>query len=128
MLLKDVREQKGWVFSNWELTYDAGWKEILKAVRSVYDYHEKREILVDGTRKAVPDKEAVLSLEEGSSLTVRGISTILRVPLMMVFHKNSSDLEVAVGAVTDEFKGTDYRKFNTSMCQYMTSIEIAMYR
>jgi hypothetical protein len=30
--------------------------------------------------------------------------------------------------VSDEFKDTDYRKFNISMCQYMDSIELAMTR
>ena len=37
-------------------------------------------------------------------------------------------VEVNVAKMTSEFSESDYEKFNKSLCQYLDSIELAMYR
>ena len=39
MLLRDLREQDGWIYSSWELTYPTGWEGILKAAETIYEYY-----------------------------------------------------------------------------------------
>ena len=54
MLLMGVKEENGWLCSQWNLTYGTGWTEITKAVKTAYPYYENVEVLVDnGGRCAV---------------------------------------------------------------------------
>ncbi|SCY47801.1 hypothetical protein [Butyrivibrio sp. INlla14] len=53
---------------------------------------------------------------------------ILKSPVMIVFYNQSATVDVNVAQVSDEFQNVNYEKFNHSMCQYLDSIELAMYR
>ena len=61
-------------------------------------------------------------------MTIRGVSKIVQVPLMVTFFNQLQTVRVSVARATDEFKEADYKKFNMSLGQYMDSIELAMYR
>ena len=68
-----------------------------------------------------------MSIEENGDMTLRGLSKILKVPIMITFYNQLSAVDVNVARATDEFKNTDYEKFNHSLCQYLDSMELAMY-
>ena len=127
MVLMELNENEGWLISGWKLTYRVGWKHICKAMASVYDYYEQCDILTDEVI-AVSLKEEILQLEEAASLTLRGMSKILGVPVLITFFNQTNTAEVYVAKASDEFGTADYRKFNLSLGQYMDSIELAMYR
>jgi hypothetical protein len=88
MLLIGVKESNGWLSSRWNLTYSAGWKQICKAAYSVYDYYNQVEILVDGAPVSLSSKDEILQLKEAGNLVLRGISTIVKVPLMITFYSH----------------------------------------
>ena len=46
---------------------------------------------------------------------------------MITFYNQVHFVNVSVGAVNDEFRDTDYEKYNKSMCQLMDSMEIMMH-
>ncbi|MBQ4536095.1 MAG: hypothetical protein II994_00590 [Lachnospiraceae bacterium] len=128
MLLVGVKENNGWLLSRWNLTYRVGWEQICKAVQSVYDYYSQVEILVGDALMDVETKDDVLNLEEAASLTIRGMSNIVKVPIMITFVNQTNVVDVNVAQMTEEFSEADYQKFNMSLCQYMDSIELAMHR
>ncbi len=128
MLLLGVKEENGWLISRWNLTYKAGWKHICKAAHSVYDFYVQQEILVDGKQIEIKNKDDIFDIEEGGNLVIRGMSSIIKVPIMITFYNQLNAVDVNVAGVTEEFKTADYQRFNMSMGQYMDSIELAMYR
>lgn len=128
MLLIGVREDNGWLLSRWNLTYRVGWEHICKAAKSMFDYYDGLEILVDDKAVEISSKEDIMHIDEARTITVRGMSKIIKVPLMITFYNQTNAVDVSVAIATDEFKGTDYQKFNMSLGQYMDSIELAMYR
>lgn len=128
MLLMEIQENSGWILSRWNLTYSAEWENICKAVYSVYDFYMQPEILVNDRIVNVYHKDNILKLGENGNLTIRGVSTILKVPVMISFMNQTSVVEVDVAQATEEFIKTDYQRFNMSLGQYMDSIELAMYR
>ena len=128
MLLIGVKDENAWLISRWNLAYSVGWESICKAVKSVYDYYKGMEILVDDKAVAVANKEDVLNLDEARTMTIRGMSTIIGIPIMITFYNQTNIVDVNVAKVTDEFKCADYEKYNKSLCQYMSSLEIAMYQ
>ncbi|MDD7769470.1 hypothetical protein [Suipraeoptans intestinalis] len=128
MLLKAIKENKGWMLSQWNLTYSVGWEQICKAVYFMFDYYDNTEILVDDKPIDLSSKEEIIKIDESGNMTIRGISKIIKVPLMITFFNQTSVVNVNVAQVNEEFKTTDYQKFNFSLCQYMDSIELSMYR
>lgn len=128
MLLVGVKESNGWLLSRWNLTYRVGWEHICKAAQSVFDFYAQPEVLVDNRSAAISSKEDIIKLEEAGSLTIRGLSTIIKVPIMITFMNQTNVVDVNVAGATEEFAEADYQKFNMSLCQYMDSIELAMYR
>jgi hypothetical protein len=128
MLLRDLREDGGWIYSSWELTYPTGWEGILKAAETIYEYYTDCEVLADGSLAPLRTPRDIASIPEVGNLTVRGLSTILGVPVMITFYNQTRAVSVMVAVASDEFSNTDYKKFNISMCQYMDSIELAMSR
>ena len=128
MLLVGLKEERGWLISRWNLTYRVGWEHICKAAHSVYDFYGQPEILVDGKQIDIKNKDDILDIEEAGNLVIRGMSTIIKVPLMITFYNQLSAVDVNVAGATEEFKAADYQKFNMSLGQYMNSIELAMYR
>ena len=127
MLLMGVKEENGWLCSQWNLTYGTGWTEITKAVKTAYPYYENVEILVDNIKVDLQSAEEVLCLEEGGDMVIRGTSTVIKVPMMVKFYNQLQMVDVWVACATDEFKEADYQSFNLSMGQYMDSMELAMY-
>lgn len=128
MVLVGVKEENGWLSSRWNLTYRVGWEQICKGVSSVYEYYERTEVLVNGQRAEVSDKADILKLDEQGDMIIRGISKIIKCPVMIRFYNQLQAVDVSVPCVTEEFKEADYQKFNMSLGQYMDSIELAMYR
>lgn len=128
MLLVGLEEDNGWVYSSWRLTYNVGWEQICKATNVIYDTYNNPEILVDDVRVEIASKDDILSLEEDLILTIRGVSQILKVPIMISFYNQTDVVNVYVASATEEFSNVDYENFNKSLCQYLDSIELAMYR
>lgn len=128
MVLVGVKEENGWLLSRWNLTYGIGWEHILKAVSSVHEFYHNLEIIVDGRVVDINDKHNILDIPEASQLVFRGISEIIKAPVMITLYNQLQVVDVNVAAMADEFKNADYESFNKSMCQYLDSIELAMYR
>lgn len=128
MLLIGVKEENGWLLSRWNLTYKVGWERICKAAAAIFDYYDGLEILVDGEAVEVSAREDVLHLDEARDLVIRGMSRIIKAPLMITFYNQTNAVSVSVAGISDEFKEADYQRFNMSLGQYMDSIELAMYR
>ena len=128
MHLIGVKEDNAWLLSRWRLTYRVGWDTIVKGVSTVYELYEQPEVLMDGKPVQVSAKEDILKLPERGNLCIRDISKIIKVPIMITFYNQLSDVDVNVAQATEEFKGADYERFNHSLCQYLDSIELAMYR
>jgi len=128
MLLLGVTEDKGWLTATFNLTYRVGWEQIQKGVGTAYRFFKKTEILVDDKPVSVTSGEDIMKLKEAGSMTIRGLSTIIKVPLMITFYNQLQTVNVALPAQNEEFRNTDYQKFNMSLGQYMDSIELAMYR
>lgn len=128
MLLVEMQENSGWILSHWNLTYPAGWEELCKAVYSVYEFYMQPEVLINDREIAIHHKEDILKIKESANLTIRGVSKIIKVPMMISFVNQSGLVEVDVAQATEEFAKADYQQFNLSLCQYLDSIELAMYR
>ena len=122
-----VREENGWLASTFNLTYPASWEKICKAVNRTYEFFEDTEILVDGVVRDVDYKDDILNFAEAGSMTIRGMSTIIEVPLMITFFNQLKTVNVAVACMTEEFKEADYQKFNFSLGEFMDSVELSMY-
>lgn len=127
MLLIGVREEEGWLISRWNLTYSVGWESICKAVRSLYDFYLDPEILVGDKPIKISNSEDILKLSEDRSMIIRGMSSILKVPIMITFYNQLNFVDVNVACATKEFETADYQKFNLSLGQFLDSIELAMY-
>jgi|CeladaMinimDraft_18_1061708.scaffolds.fasta_scaffold04119_2 hypothetical protein len=128
MLLIGVNEEGNWLRSRWQLTYRVGWEHICKGVHAAYDYYDQPEVLVGQAVKPIREKDDILRLDEFFSMTIRGMSKILGVPVMITFLNQTDQVDVTVARMKEEFRTADYRQFNLSMCQYLDSIELAMYR
>ncbi|MBO4563613.1 MAG: hypothetical protein J5772_08385 [Clostridia bacterium] len=131
MKLLGVEKQGSWLYSEWNLTYRVGWENILRAAALIFEYTDEPEILTgdayEERRAEVSDPEGVLALEENGYLIIRGLSQIIKVPLMITFYNQLDLVRAAVACAAEEFEEADYRRFNLSMCQFMDSIELAMY-
>lgn len=110
------------------MTYPVGWENITKAVASVYDYYDQVEVLADGEPVSIGSKDGIKDIPEDRTMTIRGISKIVKAPIMITFYNQLQAVDVSVPREIDEFRDTDYEKFNHSLCQYMDSIELAMHR
>ena len=131
MKLEGVKKEGDWLHSEWRLTYRVGWGSICKAAALLYQYTQDPAVLTGGasggSSASVKDENDIMSLEEAGYLTIRGLSKILMVPVMITFYNQLDLVRVTVACATDEFKEADYREFNLSMCQFLDSAEIAMY-
>ncbi len=127
MLLVGQHEEEGWIRSTFNLTYRVAWEQLLLAVYGAYRYFSDPEVLVDGEPVDIADPTDILSIAENRNIMLRGISTVITAPLMITFYNQVHFVNVSVGAVNDEFRDTDYEKYNKSMCQLMDSMEIMMH-
>ena len=82
-----------------------------------YDVYYSTEVLVNGELVVESNKNDILSLKEGINATIRGISKILNVPIMITFYNQDKIVDVCVAGETDEFTDVNYEKFNISLCQ-----------
>ena len=128
MLFLGVEKENGWLLAEYSLTYRVDWEHICKGVKLAYDYYENVEVLVDDKIVNINSKEQVMDLKEAGKMTIRGISKIIGVPLMITFFNQLQVARCSVACVTEEFQVADYEKFNKSLAQYMDSLEIAMFR
>jgi len=128
MVLVGVNDEKNWLSSRWNLTYNVGWEHICKAAVAIYDYYGGIEILANGKPVKIEKKEDILNLGEQMNMVVRGHSKIVKTLMMITFYNQLNIVDVSVAKMTEEFQNTDYEKFNKSLGQYMDSIELAMYR
>ena len=101
--------------------------KLIQGVRGVYPYIEDAEVQVDGEPLRFSTPEDLLAIPEAGSMTIRGFSPVIKAPTMLVFHNQTSFVNVAVGRVGEEYQHTDYEKFNKSLGQFMDSIEIMMH-
>lgn len=101
MVLLGVKENNGWLSSRWNLTYSAGWEKICRAVNSVYQYYSNPELLTDGMLVNISKADDILKLDEGSSITIRGMSTIVKCPIMITFYNQMQFADVTVPYMTD---------------------------
>ena len=131
MKLLGVKKDDNWLYSEWQLTYRVGWGHIVSAAALIYEYTKNPEIFVgdaNGEQEVtVGASEEIRSLDERGYLTVRGVSEILRVPMVITFYNQLDLVRATVACATEEFRQADYKKFNLSLCQFMDSAEIAMY-
>lgn len=134
MLLIGITEEPGWIRSTFNLTYRVSWETLLKGVRGVYPYMrdvsqnaDNPAILVDDEIIQISSPDEILAIPEASSVMIRGMSPILKAPIMLTFFNQKPFINVAIGRVNEEFQTTDYEKFNKSLCQFMDSIEIMMH-
>ena len=127
MLLVGQHEEDGWIRSTFNLTYRVAWEQLLLAVYGAYRYFSDPEVLVDGEPVDIAAPTDILSIAEDRNIMLRGISTVITAPLMITFYNQVHFVNVSVGAVNDEFRDTDYEKYNKSMGQLMDSMEIMMH-
>ncbi len=131
MKLLGVEKRGDWLYSEWTLTYRVGWGHICSAAALIWQYTKDPEILTgDASGETVPEIEnadEITELEESRYLTIRGVSDMIRVPLSITFYNQTDFVRASVACATDEFMEADYKKFNLSMCQFMDSVELAMY-
>ncbi len=132
MKLAGVEKNGSWLFSQWNLTYRVGWSQICSAVWLIYNYTTDPEIIVGGTdgetKVEIKNADDIMSIEESGNMTIRGMSDIIKVPLSITFFNQLDLVRVTVACANAEFAEADYKKFNLSMCQFLDSAEIAMYR
>lgn len=128
MLLIGVKESHNWLSSRWILTYKVGWDKIVKACAFSADYYSQFDVLKDNQVITVKNSDDYLAVPESLSLTFRGMSHILGVPVTITFYNQTNTVDVSVAMANEEFSKADYESFNKSMAQYLNSIELAMYR
>ena len=127
MLLVGEHEEDGWIYSTFNLTYRVAWEQLLLAVYGAYRFFSDPEVLVDGKPVEIGDPAEILTIAEDRNIMLRGISTVIAAPLMITFFNQVHFVNVSVAAVNDEFRDTDYEKYNKSMGQLMDSMEIMMH-
>ena len=85
MLLAGLTEEPGWIRSSFNLTYRVPWEKLIQGVRGVYPYIEDAEVQVDGDPLHFSAPEDLLAIPEASSIMIRGMSPILKAPIMLTF-------------------------------------------
>ena len=131
MKLMGVEKDGGWLYSEWRLTYRVGWGHICSAASLIWHYTDDPQLMMGDANGinhiTVTDADEILKLEEYGWLSIRGTSQMLKVPVEITFYNQTDLVRVSVLSVTEEFMEADYKNFNLSMCQFMDSIELAMY-
>lgn len=127
MLLVEVGASDGFISSRWQLTRREGWEHICNAIYFAYEYFKQPVVLTDNVPVAIGNQGDILKLEEKGTIAIRGYNTLLKVHLIIIFANQTNIVCVSVLQENDEFSEADYQKFNISMCQYMDSLELAMY-
>lgn len=129
MLLLDFNttSESPWICSTWQLTYKVSWNQICKAAEAIKKYYDSLEIFIDNTNININEQQTLLSLPEGSNLTIRGLSKILNIPIMITFTNQVQAITV-YSTQRDKTIEVNYKSINYELCQYLDSIELAMHR
>lgn len=67
-----------------------------KAVHAVYEYCTQSEILTDNKSVTIGNRDDILKLEEKGNMTIRGLRTILKSPVMITFVNQTQVVDVTV--------------------------------
>lgn len=108
-----------------DLRHGLGWD--LHAAQAAWGSLERPEILTDRGPCTVQDGTEIAAIPEAGSLTVRGMSTVFKAPLMLTFYNQTQIVEAALPMDDGEFREADYETFNKSLCQFMDSVELAIH-
>lgn len=137
MVLRDFDVQNEWLFTIWQLTYKVGWKGVLYIAEAMFPYLERGEVLSNAgredeaklTEKVFDKDKRFMSLldQEEASLTVRGISKILKCPFQMTVYNQTNVCEVSLPV--QFFKDYDtcenkYQQISEMLGQLLNSAEI----
>lgn len=128
MLLLDFSKASGnpWVSTSWQLTYKVSWTQFCKAIDAIKQFYDHLEVFRDNSPISISLTEKV-DIPEASTLTIRGMSKILNVPVMITFANQAQT--VGVYFSTDKpNEEIDYKFVNYTLGQYLDSIELAMHR
>ena len=126
MILIGEKEEKGWVHANYRLTRPVSWQQLLKAVHGVYGYFKKTEILVDGLPIQIGQPEEILQTPESNAISIRGVLTIIDVPVVVTFYNQVHFINVRVECNNEELKNLDYEHYNKFIGKFIDNMEIAM--
>lgn len=137
MILRDFKVQKEWLLTVWQLTYKADWKGVLYIAEAMYPYLGQGEVLSNAGREDEANLTAKVSGKdnkfislldkEGASLTVRGMSKILKCPLQMTIYNQTYVCEASLPV--SFFKDFDtcenkYQQIAETLGQLLNSAEI----
>ena len=128
MLLIGVKEDEGWLYSRWNLTWGAGWLNICKAGRQLLADFDHPELFVDGEELPPFEKsEDILELPERGRMMIRGLSKTLGIPVMVSFLSQTKVVDVTLPATKEVVESTDYETFNKEIAPYVDSLELMMF-
>ena len=128
MLLIGVKEDEGWLYSRWNLTWGAGWLNICKAGRQLLADFDHPELFVDGEELPPFEKpEDILELPERGRMMIRGLSKTLGIPVMVSFLNQTKVVDVTLPATKEVVESTDYETFNKEIAPYVDSLELMMF-
>ena len=82
---------------------------------------------MDGLPIQIGQPEEILQTPESNAISIRGVLTIIDVPVVVTFYNQADYVNVMVACANEEFQNTNYEKFNKSMSQIMDSLELMMY-
>ena len=128
MLLIGVKEDEGWLYSRWNLTWGAGWLNICRAGRQLLADFDHPELFVDGEELPPFEKpEDILELPERGRMMIRGLSKTLGIPVMVSFLNQTKVVDVTLPATKEVVESTDYETFNKEIAPYVDSLELMMF-
>lgn len=128
MLLIGVKEDKGWLYSRWNLTWGAGWQNICKAGWRLLADFDNPEVYVDGEAVGPFEKQDdILELPERGQMMVRGLSKTLGIPVMVSMVNQTKLVDVTLPASKEVVDSPDYETFNKEIAPYVDSLELVMF-
>lgn len=129
MLLIGVKENNGWLYSRWQLTWGIGWGHVCKGGRVLLDDFDDPEVFVDGEQlEPFAKPEDIFEVPERGGMMVRGRSKTLGIPVMVSFTNQVKYVSVTMPASKEVVDTTDYETFNKEIAPYVDSLEIMMFQ
>lgn len=92
----------------------------------MYDDLKDAELFVDGEKVSLSTPDDISALHESGRLTIRGVSDVLKHPLMITLYNQIRTVDATVHQ-SGEFASSDYESFNKALAPYMSSLEIVIY-
>lgn len=137
MILRDFKVQEEWLLTVWQLTYKVDWKGVVYIAEAMYPYLGQGEVLLNANREDEANLTAKVSGKdnkfislldkEGASLTVRGMSKILKCPIQTTIYNQTYVCEASLPV--SFFKDFDtcenkYQQIAQTLGQLFNSAEI----